>query len=67
MEPGKHEAIDIADGDPQGRSTPDHIELMPKDKDFDFNAGRDRNSPTTAHPEQPEKIGHRNDYQPIPR
>ena len=29
MEPGKHEAIDVADGDPQGRSTPEHVELMP--------------------------------------
>ena len=30
IEPRKHQAIDIADDNPLGRPTPQHIELMPK-------------------------------------
>jgi hypothetical protein len=30
----KHQAIDIADGYPLGRPTPQHIELMPKGENF---------------------------------
>ena len=49
IEPRKHQAIDIGDGDPLGRSTPQHIELMPKGENLGCNARRDRNSPTMAH------------------
>jgi hypothetical protein len=34
IEPRKHQAIDIADGNPLGRPTPQHIELMPKGEKF---------------------------------
>jgi hypothetical protein len=34
IEPRKHQAIDIADGYPLGRPTPQHIELMPKGENF---------------------------------
>jgi hypothetical protein len=34
IEPRKHQAIDIADGYPLGRPTPQHIELMPKGVGF---------------------------------
>jgi hypothetical protein len=34
IEPRKHQAIDIADGNPLGRPTPQHIELMPKGENF---------------------------------
>jgi hypothetical protein len=48
IEPRKHQAIDVSDGDPLGRSTPQHIELMAKDENSVCNAARDRNSPVTA-------------------
>ncbi len=34
IEPRKHHAIDIADGNPLWRPTPEHIELMPKGENF---------------------------------
>jgi hypothetical protein len=34
IERRKHQAIDIADGDSLGRSTPQYIELMAKDENF---------------------------------
>jgi hypothetical protein len=34
MEPRKHQAIDIADSNPLGRPTPQHIELMAKGENF---------------------------------
>jgi hypothetical protein len=45
IEPRKHQAIDIADGNPLGRPTPQHIELMPKGENFGLQA--------CARPEQP--------------
>jgi hypothetical protein len=45
IEPRKHQAIDIADGNPLGRSTPQHIELMPKGENFGLQG--------CARPEQP--------------
>jgi S-ribosylhomocysteine lyase LuxS involved in autoinducer biosynthesis len=49
IESRKHQAIDVSDGDPLGRSTPQHIELMAKDENFGCNAARDRNTPATAY------------------
>jgi S-ribosylhomocysteine lyase LuxS involved in autoinducer biosynthesis len=34
IEPREHQAIDIADGNPLGRATPQHIELMPAGENF---------------------------------
>jgi hypothetical protein len=45
IEPRKHQAIDIADGNPLGRPTPQHIELMPKGENFGLQG--------CARPEQP--------------
>jgi hypothetical protein len=49
IKPRKHQAIDIADGRPLGRSTPQHIELMPRARTSVCKAARDRNSPATAY------------------
>jgi hypothetical protein len=43
LEPRKHQAIDIADGNPLGRPTPQHIELMPKGKNFGLQHWRTQN------------------------
>jgi S-ribosylhomocysteine lyase LuxS involved in autoinducer biosynthesis len=45
IEPRKHQAIDIADGNPLGRPTPQHIELMPKGENFGLQG--------SARPEEP--------------
>jgi hypothetical protein len=34
IEPRRHQAIDVSDGVPLGRTTPQHIELMPKGEKF---------------------------------
>ena len=49
IEPPKHQAIDIADGNPLGRPTPQQIELMLKGRTSVSKAARDRNSPATAY------------------
>jgi hypothetical protein len=49
IEPRKYQAIDIADGNPLRRPTPQHIELMPKGENLGLRGARDRNSPTTAY------------------
>jgi hypothetical protein len=49
IEPRKHQAIDIADGNPLRRPTPQRIELMPKGENFGFKAARDRKSPAPAY------------------
>ena len=49
IEPGKRQAIDIADGNPLGRPTPQHIEGMPKGENFGLQGCVGRNSPATAY------------------
>jgi len=34
IEPGKYQAVDIGDGDPLRRSTPQHVELVSEDEDL---------------------------------
>jgi hypothetical protein len=67
IEPRKHQAIDIADGDPLGLSTPQHIELMVKDENFGFQRSARPQQPGHCVPDQLEEIAHRRDYQPIRR
>jgi hypothetical protein len=64
VEPRKHQAIETADGDPLGRSTPYHIELMSKDEDFVLQRGARPEQPGHWVPDQREEIAHRSDYQP---
>ena len=66
-EPRKHQAIDIADGNPLGRPTPQHIELMPKGENFGLQGCARPERPGHGVPDQPEEIAHRNGYQPIRR
>ena len=51
IEPRKHQAIDVSDGDPLGRSTPQHIDMSGWRRDEDVGLQRcgDRNSPVTAY------------------
>jgi hypothetical protein len=63
----KHQAIDIADGNPLGRPTPQHIELMPKGENFGLQACARPEQPGHGVPDQLEEIAHRRDYRPIRR
>jgi hypothetical protein len=65
IEPRKHQAIDVANGDPLGRSTPQHIELMAKDEKFGLQRCARPQQPGHCVPDQLEEIAHRGDYQPI--
>jgi hypothetical protein len=67
IEPSKHQAIDVADGDPLGRSTPQHIELMAKDENFGLQRCARPEQPGHFASDQLEEITHRRDYQPIRR
>jgi hypothetical protein len=67
IEPRKHQAIDIADRDPLGRSTPEDIELMPKDENFGLQGCTRPEQPGHGVPDQLEEIAHRRDYRPIRR
>jgi hypothetical protein len=67
IEPRKHQAIDIADGYPLGRPTPQHIELMPKGENFGLQGRARTEQPGHGVPDQLEKIAHRRDYRPIRR
>jgi hypothetical protein len=49
VERRKHQVIDIADGNPLGCPTPQHIELVPKGENIVCKAARDRTSPATAY------------------
>jgi hypothetical protein len=44
---------------------PQHVELMAKDEDFGFQRGPRPEQPDQGAPDQPAKIAHRSDYQPI--
>jgi hypothetical protein len=63
----QNQAIDIADGNPLGRPTPQHIELMPKGKNFGLQGCARPEQPGHGVPDQLEEIAHRRDYQPIRR
>jgi hypothetical protein len=67
IEPRKHPAIDIADGNPLGRPTPQHIELMPKGENFGLQGCARPEQPGHGLPDQLEEIAHRRDYRPIRR
>jgi ribonuclease BN (tRNA processing enzyme) len=66
-EPRKHQAIDIAHGNPLGRPTPQHIELMPKGENFALQGCARAEQPGHGVPDQLEEIAHRRDYRPIRR
>jgi phage terminase large subunit-like protein len=58
-EPRKHQAIDVSDGNPLGRSPPQHIELMAKDENFGLQRCARPQQPGHCVPGQPEEITHR--------
>jgi len=64
--PGRR-AIDLADGNPLGRPTPQHIELMPKGENFGLQGCARPEQPGHGVPDQLEEIAHRRDYRPIRR
>ena len=61
----KYQAIDIADGNPLGRLTPQHIELMPKGENFGLQGCARPEQLGHGVPDQLQEIAHRCDYQPI--
>jgi hypothetical protein len=61
IEPRKHQAVDIADGYPLARPTPEHIELMPKGENFGLQRCA-RGTPGLGVPDQLEEIAHRRDW-----
>src|SRR5262245_53354182 len=63
IQPGKNQAIDVADGHPLWRSTTQYIELMSKGEDFGLQRGTRPEQSDHGAPNQPEEIAH--DYQPI--
>jgi hypothetical protein len=67
IEPRKHQAIDIVDGNPLGRPIPEHIELMPKGENFGLQGCARPEQTGHGVPDQLEEITHRGDYQPIRR
>ena len=58
IEPRKHQAIDIGDGYPLGRPTPQHIELMPKGENVGLQGCARPEQPGHCVPDQPEEITH---------
>jgi hypothetical protein len=67
IEPRKHQAIDIGDGDPLGRPTPQHIGLVPKSENFGLQGRARPEHPSHGVPDQLEEIAQRRDYRPIRR
>src|SRR5260370_19341345 len=65
--PGKYQSIDVTKGDPLPGFTPQHVELVPKDKDFGLQCGPRPEQSDHSAPDQPAEIAHRGDYQPIRR
>ena len=57
IEPRKHQAIDIGDGYPLGRPTPQHIELMPKGENVGLQGCARPEQPGHCVPDQLEEIG----------
>jgi hypothetical protein len=56
-----------SDSYPLRRFTPQHIELVPKDKDFGLQGRPRPEQPDDSAPDQSAEIAHRGDYQPIRR
>jgi len=67
IKPGKHPTIDVAEGCPLRRFTPQYSELVPKDKDFGLQGSPRPEQPDDSTPDQSAEIAHRGDYQPIRR
>jgi hypothetical protein len=67
IKPGKHPTIDVAEDYPLRRFPPQHIELVPKDKDFGLQGRPRPEQPDDSAPNQSAEIAHRGDYQPIRR
>jgi hypothetical protein len=62
IESGKNQAIDVAEGYWFGRSTPQHMELMSQDENFDSQRRSGPEQSDHGAPDQPEEIAHRCDY-----
>ena len=67
IEPGKHQTIDVAEDYPPRRFTPQHIELVPKNKDFGLQRSPRPEQSDDSAPDQPAEIAHPGDYQLIRR
>src|ERR1700716_594318 len=65
IEPNKQQAVDAAEGHSIRRFAPQDVELMPKHKVFGFQRSPRAEQPDQGAPDQPAKIAHRWNYQPI--
>jgi hypothetical protein len=64
IEPNKQQ-LDAAEGHSLRGFAPQDIELVPKYKNFGFQRGARPEQPNQGAPDQPAKIAHRWNYQPI--
>jgi hypothetical protein len=67
VEPDKHKAVNVAEGGPLRRSAPQDVELMTEYQDFGLQSNPRPEQFDQAAPDQPAKIAHRANYQPIRR
>jgi len=65
IKPNKQQPVDAAEGHPFRGFAPHDVELVPKHKDFSFQLSPRPEHPDQCVPDQPEKIAHRANYQPI--
>src|SRR5712691_124718 len=65
IEPNKQQAVDAVEGHSLRRFPPQDVELVPKHEDFSFQLSPRPEQPDQCVPDQPEKIAHRANYQPI--
>jgi hypothetical protein len=65
INPNKQQPVEAAERYSLRVFAPQHVELMPKDKDFGFQRGPSPEQPDKCAPDQSAKIAHRTDYQPI--
>src|SRR5271170_2525569 len=60
-EPGKHQAINVAESHSLGRSAMQHIELVSKEQDFSMQRSPRPEWCEDRRPHQPAKIAHQNE------
>ena len=65
IEPNKQQPVDAVEGHSLRRFAPQDIELVTKHKDFGFQRSARPEQPDQGAPDQPAKIAHRWNYQPI--
>jgi hypothetical protein len=65
IEPDKQHAVDAAEAHSLRGFAPQYVELVAKHKDFGFQRSPRPEQPGQCTPDQPAKIAHRWNYQPI--